>query len=172
MDEAKDTKQLSPQIERVAMQRARDKANVARWGLNVVIFLFAILIIIIILTSQGIGIDVVAPLAIFGLAAVWLLGWRRGSQLYQSFYAEELSNLQQKPSKAEAATLLAQLTSREIEILNYMAQGYPNKQIGFELGITESTIKNHVTAILSKLNANDRTEAVVIAIKHALIAVR
>lgn len=172
MDEAKDTKQLSPQIERVAMQRARDKANVARWGLNAVIFLFAILIIIIILTSQGMGINVVAPLAIFGLAAVWLLGWRRGIQLYQSFYAEELSSLQQKPSKEEAAAFLAQLTPREIEILNYMAQGYPNKQIGFELGISESTIKNHVTAILSKLNANDRTEAVVIAIKHGLIAVR
>jgi len=133
--------------------------------------LFAILITIVILISQGIGIDVVAPLAILGLATVWLMGWGRGSQLYQRFYAEELSSLQQKPSK-EAAAFVAQLTSREIEILNYVAQGYLNKQIAFELGISESTVKNHVTAILSKLNANDRTEAVVIAIKHDLIAVR
>ena len=170
MDEAVETKQLSLVIEGVAMQRARDKANVARWGLNVAIFLFAILITIIILISQEIGIEVVAPLAIFGLAAVWLMGWRRGSQLYQRFYAEELLNLQQKPSK-EAVAFLAQLTSREIEILNYMAQGNMNKQIAFELGISESTIKTHVTAILSKLNATDRTEAVVTAIKYGLIAV-
>ena len=98
------------------------------------------------------------------------MGWRRGSQLYQRICAEELSALQQKPSE-EAAAFMAQLTSREIEILNYMAQGYLNKQIAFELGISESTIKSHVSAILSKLNANDRTEAVVIAIKHGLISV-
>jgi len=171
MDEAKDIKQPSLVIERLAMQRARDKANVAKWGLNVAIFLFAILITIIILISQGIGIDVVAPLAILGLATVWLMGWRQGSRLYQRFYAEELSSLQQAPSK-ETVAFLAQLTSKEIEILNYIAQGYFNKQIAYELSISESTIKTHVTAILSKLNANDRTEAAVIAIKHGLIAVR
>jgi len=171
MDEAEDTKQLNPEIERLVMQMARNRANVAKWGLNVVIFLFVILITIIILISQGIGTEIVGPLAIFGLATVWLMGWRRGSQLYQRICAEELSALQQKPSE-EAAAFMAQLTSREIEVLNYMAQGYLNKQIAFELGISESTIKSHVSAILSKLDANDRTEAVVIAIKHGLISVR
>jgi len=170
MYEAEKTKQLSLEIERVAMQRARAKADIARWGVNLVIFLFAILITIIILTSQGIGPNVVAPLAIWGLSMVWLMGWRRGSQLYRRFYAEELSSLQQKPSKVTVA-FLGQFTSREIETLNYIAQGYLNKQIGFELGISESTVKTHVTAILSKLNANDRTEAVVIAIKHGLISI-
>ena len=171
MEETEDAKKLYPRIERLAMQMARNRANVARWDLNVLIFLFAILITIIILISLGIGIKIVAPLAIFGLATVWLMGWRRGNQLYQHFYAEELSIPQQEPRK-EAAASLAQLTSKEIEILNYMAQGYSNKQIALELGITESTIKTHVSAILVKLNANDRTEAVVIAFKNGLIAVR
>jgi len=170
MEEAKDPKQLSSVIERLASRRARDKANIAKWGLNVAIFLFAILITIIVLTSQGIGIDVVAPVAIVGLAVVWFVGSRRWSQLYRQFYAEELTSLQPKPDK-EVVAFLAQLTPQQIEILNYMAQGYLNKQIAFELGITESTIKTHVTGILSKLNANDRTEAVVIAIKNGLIAV-
>lgn len=170
MEEAKDIKQLSPTIKRLASQRARDKANIAKWGLSVVILLFAILIIIIVLTSQGIGINVVAPVAIFGLALVWLMGSRRWSQLYQQFYAEELTSLQPKPDK-EAVAFLAQFTPQQIEILNYIAQGYLNKQIAFELGISESTIKTHVTAILSKLNASGRTEAVVIAIKNGLIAV-
>ena len=171
MDTAVHTKQLSLRMEHTAMQSAREKANVARWGLNVVVFLFAILITIIILISQGIGIDVVAPLAILGLVAVWLMGWRRWNQLYQRFYAEELSRIQGKPTK-EAIAFLSQLSSQEIGILNYMAQGYFNKQIALEIKISESTVKAHVSSILNKLNANDRTEAVVIAIKHGLIAVR
>ena len=170
MYEPEATKQLSPAIEGLAMRRARDKANIARWGLTVVIILFAILITIIILSSQGIGMEILAPLAIFGLGTVWLMGWRRGSQLFQRFYAEEISSLQQKPSD-EAAAFLAELTHREIEILNYVAQGYLNKQIASELGISVSTIKSHVSEILSKLNAGDRTEAVVIAIKHGLISI-
>lgn len=169
MEEAKDTKQLSPQIEHAATESAKYKASIAKWGVNVVIFLFTILITIIILISQGIGISVVGPLAIFGLAMVWLMGWRRWNQLYQRFYTEELLRIQEKPTK-ETISFLSQFSSQEIEILNYIAQGYFNKQIGFELNISESTVKTHITSILNKLNANDRTEAVVIAIKHGLIA--
>lgn len=62
------------------------------------------------------------------------------------------------------------LTPRETEILNYMAQGYFNKQIAAKLNISEQTIKNHITSILRKLDANARTEAVVTAIKRGLIS--
>ncbi len=171
MDEAEDTKLLNVRMESMAMQMASNRANVARWGLSVAVFLFAILIIIIILISQGVGTHIVGPLAILGLATVWLIGWRRGRQLFQRFYNEELSGLQQKPGK-EATAFMAQLTSREMEVLNYMFQGYINKQIAFELGISQSTIKSHVSEILGKLNARDRTEAVVIAIKHGLVSIR
>ena len=171
MEKDRNTKHPSPFIEHAATESARYKANIAKWGVNVVIFLFAILITIIILISQGIGISVVAPLAIFGLATVWLMGWRRWKQLYQHFYTEELLRIQKKPTK-ETISFLSKLSSQEIEILNYIAQGYFNKQIGFELNISESTVKTHVTSILNKLNANDRTEAAVIAIKHGLIPVR
>ena len=61
------------------------------------------------------------------------------------------------------------LTGRETQILNFMAQGYLNKQIASELDITEQTIKNHVTSILRKLDANARTQAVIIAVKRGLI---
>jgi DNA-binding NarL/FixJ family response regulator len=66
--------------------------------------------------------------------------------------------------------LISPLTSRETEILQYIAQGLLNKQIAIAIGISEQTIKNHVTSILRKLNANVRTEAVVLALKHGLIA--
>jgi len=62
------------------------------------------------------------------------------------------------------------LTPREKEILTYMGQGYFNKQIAATLNISEQTIKNHVTSILRKLDANARTEAVVTAIKRGLIS--
>ena len=62
------------------------------------------------------------------------------------------------------------LTPRETEILTYMGRGYFNKQIAIELSISEQTIKNHITSILRKLDANARTQAVITAIKRGLIS--
>lgn len=73
--------------------------------------------------------------------------------------------------RGETENLISPTTPRETEILDYIAQGYLNKQIAKKLGISEQTIKNHVTSILRKLNANARTEAVVIGIKQGLISV-
>lgn len=72
----------------------------------------------------------------------------------------------------EVETLASPLTPRETQVLNYMAQGYLNKQIASILGISEQTIKNHVTSILRKLDANVRTQAVVTALKKGLISLR
>jgi two-component system response regulator DegU len=82
-----------------------------------------------------------------------------------------LQQFQELTSKTEAEAFISPLTPREIEILQYIAQGFLNKQIAAELGISEQTIKNHVTSILRKLNANARTEAVVVAIKQGLIKI-
>ena len=105
MDESKVTRQDSPEMERAAIRRARDRASAARWDLDVAVFLFAVMIIVIILLFQDIGIEIVAPIAIFGLAMVWLVGWRRGRQLYQRFYDEELSKLEQGLEKAVTETV-------------------------------------------------------------------
>jgi DNA-binding NarL/FixJ family response regulator len=80
-----------------------------------------------------------------------------------------LQQFQELSFRSETESLISPLTPREIEILEYIAQGFLNKQIAAELGISEQTIKNHVTSILRKLNANARTEAVVVAIKQGLI---
>ncbi len=80
-----------------------------------------------------------------------------------------LQQFQELSSRSEAEAFISPLTPREIEILQFIAKGYLNKQIAAELGISEQTIKNHVTSILRKLNANARTEAVVVAIKQGLI---
>jgi len=67
--------------------------------------------------------------------------------------------------------IAAPLTTRETQILNYIAEGNSNKQIAYILQISEQTIKNHVSAILRKLNANDRAHAVVLAIRHGWISI-
>ena len=82
-----------------------------------------------------------------------------------------LQQFQELSSRSESEAYISPLTPREIEILQYIADGYLNKQIAAELGISEQTIKNHVTSILRKLNANARTEAVVVAIKQGLIKI-
>jgi DNA-binding NarL/FixJ family response regulator len=69
-------------------------------------------------------------------------------------------------------TLVTPLTTRETQILNYIANGNTNKQIAAILQISEQTIKNHVSAILRKLNANDRAHAVVLAIRHGWIDIQ
>jgi DNA-binding NarL/FixJ family response regulator len=61
------------------------------------------------------------------------------------------------------------LTVREIEVLTLIAAGNANKEIGVKLSIGEDTVKRHVTNILGKLEANDRTHAVTIALKRGII---
>jgi len=54
------------------------------------------------------------------------------------------------------------LTKRRLEILRLIAQGYPNKVIAADLGISEQTVKNHVSSILSILGAGNRAHAVLL----------
>ena len=61
------------------------------------------------------------------------------------------------------------LTVREIEVLRLIATGNANKEIGAKLSVSEDTVKRHVTNILGKLDANDRTHAVTIAVKRGII---
>jgi DNA-binding NarL/FixJ family response regulator len=68
-------------------------------------------------------------------------------------------------------SVTAPLTNRETEILRYVADGNSNKKIAQILDISEQTIKNHVSSILRKLNANDRAHAVVLAIRRGWISV-
>lgn len=82
-----------------------------------------------------------------------------------------LHQFQELSLRSEAEGFISPLTPREIEILNYIAKGFLNKQIAAQLDISEQTIKNHVTSILRKLNANARTEAVVVAIRQGLISI-
>ena len=62
-----------------------------------------------------------------------------------------------------------QLSSREIDVLRLIGAGNANKQIADKLSIGETTVKNHISNILSKLGANDRAHAVTIALQRGII---
>ena len=64
------------------------------------------------------------------------------------------------------------LTKRECEVLQLLTDGQSNRTIGETLYISEKTVKNHVSSILQKMNVNDRTQAVVTAIKNGWVEVR
>jgi DNA-binding NarL/FixJ family response regulator len=69
----------------------------------------------------------------------------------------------------EVQPLYSPLSTREIEILDYIARGNSNKEIAKSLKISDQTVKNHITSILKKLSVNDRTAAVVHALRKGWI---
>jgi len=81
----------------------------------------------------------------------------------------------QKRIPPEVAAELAEhtgeddLSSREIDVLRLIAAGNANKEIAAQLSIAEETVKSHVTNIMAKLGANDRTHAVTIGLKRGII---
>lgn len=66
--------------------------------------------------------------------------------------------------------LLSPLTDREVEVLNLLAQGYPNKQIALALGISDHTVKFHISSIYHKLDATNRAEAIRRGVRSGLIS--
>jgi DNA-binding NarL/FixJ family response regulator len=72
-------------------------------------------------------------------------------------------------SKLAESMTHRELTEREIEVLQYIANGRSNKEIGTILYISENTVKGHVKSILTKLDAMGRTEAIAIATERGLI---
>ena len=69
------------------------------------------------------------------------------------------------------AALSCELSARELGVLQQIAAGKSNKQVGEQLFISEGTVKNHVKSILSKLEANDRTHAVMLALDRGIIGI-
>jgi DNA-binding NarL/FixJ family response regulator len=91
----------------------------------------------------------------------------QGGSLLQPVVASKLLQRMARPGGEEAP---ATLTSREVEVLRLLAQGRANKEIAADLVISERTVKFHVSAILSKLGAGNRTEAVRLAVQRGLVS--
>jgi len=77
-------------------------------------------------------------------------------------------HLMRQVATPPAASPFAGLTPRELDVLRLVARGLGNKQIAAELHLSVGTVKGYVSAILPKLNAGDRTQAALFAVKHGL----
>lgn len=86
------------------------------------------------------------------------------ARVLEQFRAASLTGL--APTSAYAP-----LTDRELEILRKVSDGMTNAEIGYALGISAQTVKNHVTSILRKLAVNDRTQAVVTALRRGWLTI-
>jgi DNA-binding NarL/FixJ family response regulator len=125
---------------------------------------------IIVLTTYG-G-DVLAHRALKAGAQAYILKGLVRKELLDTIRAVHSGTKHIHP---EVAVQLADhaaddaLSAREIEVLSLIAAGNSNKLIADQLCITEQTVKGHVKSILSKLQANDRTQAVVFGVKRGII---
>jgi DNA-binding NarL/FixJ family response regulator len=74
-------------------------------------------------------------------------------------------------SRLAAHLLDNDLTPRELEVLRLIRDGHRNKQIAYELAISETTVNFHIKNLVDKLGANDRTHAVIIALRRSLLEI-
>jgi DNA-binding NarL/FixJ family response regulator len=74
-------------------------------------------------------------------------------------------NVELKPDEADVAARVASLTPQQFRVLNMIAEGLLNKQIAYDLGVSEATVKAHMTAIMRKLGVSNRTQ-VALAASH------
>ncbi|HLI87852.1 MAG TPA: response regulator transcription factor [Ktedonobacteraceae bacterium] len=87
------------------------------------------------------------------------------TRVLKSFQKVAVQDEQGQPQNSNSP-----LSTREVEILGFIARGNSNKEIAKTLKISDQTVKNHITSILKKLSVNDRTAAVVHALRHGWIA--
>jgi DNA-binding NarL/FixJ family response regulator len=88
----------------------------------------------------------------------------------QSWIEEQIEGSHQAYS--EPGSPFHPLSEREMEVLEYVVKGMSNKEIAGLLGISHQTVKNHVTSILRKFSVEDRTQAVVYALKHGWVHIK
>jgi DNA-binding NarL/FixJ family response regulator len=77
------------------------------------------------------------------------------------WFPEDLEREAEADELSELASRLATLTPQQVRVLSMLGQGLLNKQIAFELSVSEATVKAHVSAILQKLGVDSRTQAVI-----------
>ncbi len=111
-------------------------------------------------------------------AAGYLLKEGDSEMLIEAIYAANRGEVRLHPDAKKRLSreirtpeMRESLTPRETDTLRLVAKGHPNKEIAEELGVSEMTIKTHVSNILSKLNLQSRTQAALFALREGIIGI-
>lgn len=171
----------NPRIRELLYQRARDRATLLRWNANILTLVSVNFITVVMLNVMRINSLIIALVAVFGLVIVWVFSRSQLGRLEKKFFQEEVQSYMElltsePPQKTNgieppvsASVVESPLTQREDEILIEMAAGKANKEIAGALGISAMTVKNHISHILEKLDVDDRTSAILLAIRRGWI---
>ena len=127
---------------------------------------------VIVLTTYGGDVQVLRALK--AGARAYVLKGDVHKELLETIRAVQAGQKRLPPEVAAAVAEHAgedEVSARELDVLRLIAAGNANKEIAAKLSIAEETVKSHVTSILSKLAANDRTHAVTIALKRGIIEI-
>jgi len=89
LDDERIVKEKAEIIEECS-EKAKQEAKNQKWDMNLVVFMFAILLLIVILLFEGINTLYLAPIGFFGLAMCWYVSWRQGKKLYRQYYRHEI----------------------------------------------------------------------------------
>lgn len=104
------------------------------------------------------------------LRGIYVVEDRRLSEReLESWINEQIQRMSRSTYTIDPEEHYIPLSPRETEILQLVTNGLSNKEIALHLGISQQTVKNHMTSILTKLNVEDRTQAVVTALKHGWV---
>jgi DNA-binding CsgD family transcriptional regulator len=169
------------EIKELLLRRAREKGSALRWNGYTLILAFAILATIAILELRGLSTIPVAALAVLGLVIIWIFSQIQAKRIesqslkdelrvYMELLAKQPLDKAHKDSAAAGGSSAdSPLTDRELEVLAMIAEGKSNKETAAALQISDQTVKNHISHIFAKLNVNDRTSAVLIAVNRGWI---
>jgi DNA-binding CsgD family transcriptional regulator len=162
----------------VMHQRVKSRAASLRWNLNGLMVIYALLIIILVMSFSAINSMFVALIAVAGLAAIWVFSSLRVRKMEEDLYRQEIVNygemlrqvesdqVQRDTFPASTGQAVSPLSRRELEVLILVGSGRRNRSIAHELHISEMTVKNHISHIFEKMGVEDRIGAVILAIQN------
>ena len=154
-----------------------DKLVSHQWNSLSLVLIYITLVIIIILEIQQVSIAIVTSLAVISLVIFVLVNRIHRKRLEKQIrnnridnYRMILDNIAQYPDDPPEKRDNP-LSTRELQILGFISKGYINKQIAAELKLSPATIRNQVSHLMESLGVDDRTAAVVTAIKNGWLKI-
>lgn len=160
-------------LKQLMLQSEKESNLSTRLNMAAIILSYSIINVILLLESVELGIIAAACVAIIGLAILIFFSYYREMKVHKRT-VRNLDALLTPEDISQKGTLAIEalpaenmlLTARELEILSHVAHGLTDKAIALMLGVSSYTVKNHLRKIFQKLEVDDRTSAVLLAMRY------